>query len=108
MIQKKVDNHHFEVNAKVHAVLTPTTINNHVNMSIAMSTGQQIVYPFPKQQILDSSNLKEFADNNFELDEIGRKFSEWVENAMEKGEIARCEQFIFFPQCFQKNCIADL
>ena len=25
--------------------------------------------PFPKQQILDSSKLKEFADNNFKFDE---------------------------------------
>ena len=23
---------------------------------------------------------------------------------MEKGEIARCEQFLLFPQCFQKAC----
>ena len=23
---------------------------------------------------------------------------------MEKGEIARYEQFLFFPQCFQKAC----
>ena len=29
--------------------------------------------PFPKRQILDSSNMKEFADNNFELCEIGRR-----------------------------------
>ena len=31
-------------------------------------------YPFPKQQILDSSELKEFADCNFKFDENGRKF----------------------------------
>ena len=29
--------------------------------------------PFPKQQILDSSALKEFADNNLKFDEYGRK-----------------------------------
>ena len=27
------------------------------------------VYSFPKRQILDSSELKEIADNNFKLDE---------------------------------------
>ena len=27
-----------------------------------------------------------------------------VENAVEKGEIARDEQFLLFPQCFQKAC----
>ena len=28
---------------------------------------------FPKRQILDSSKLKEFADNNFKSDENGRE-----------------------------------
>ena len=26
----------------------------------------------------------------------------WVENIVGKGEIARYEQFLLFPQCFQK------
>ena len=29
-------------------------------------------YPFPKQQILDSSKLKDFADNNFRFNDNGR------------------------------------
>ena len=33
-----------------------------------------IHYPFPKQQILDSPILKDLADNNFIIDENGRKF----------------------------------
>ena len=40
--------------------------------------------PFPKQQILDSSKLKEFADNNFNSDENGRKLSKWVKNTVGK------------------------
>ena len=28
---------------------------------------------------------------------------EWVENTVEKEEIARYEQFLLFPQCFQKT-----
>ena len=63
--------------------------------------------PFPKQDILYSSKLKEFADDNFEFDENGRQFSKQIENTVGKGEIARYEQFILFPQCFQKTCIAD-
>ena len=55
-------------------------------------------------QILDSSKLKEFADNNFKFDENGRKLSKRVENTVGKGEIARYEQFLLFPQCFQKAC----
>ena len=30
-----------------------------------------------------------------------------LENTVEKGEIARYEQFLLFPQCFQKTCTAD-
>ena len=30
-----------------------------------------------------------------------------VENNVEKGEIARYEQFLLFPQCFEKTCTAD-
>ena len=47
--------------------------------------------PFPKRQILVSSKLKEFADDNFEFDEIGIKFFKRVENIVRKGEIARYE-----------------
>ena len=48
------------------------------------------------------SKLKEFADNNFKFDENGRKLSKRVENTVGKGEIAHYEQFLLFPQCFQK------
>ena len=61
----------------------------------------------PKQQILDSSKLKEFADNNSKFNKNGRKFSKYVENTAGKGEIAHYEQFLFFSQCFQKTCTAD-
>ena len=61
------------------------------------------VNPFPKRQILDSSKLKEFADDNFKFDEHGRKFSKWIDNTVGKGEIARYEQFLLFPQCFLKD-----
>ena len=30
--------------------------------------------------------------------------SKWVENTVGKGEIARHQQFLLFPQCFQKAC----
>ena len=65
------------------------------------------IQPFPKRQSLDSSQLKEFADDNFKFDENGIKLSQWVENTVEKGEIVRYEQFLLFPQCFQKTCTAD-
>ena len=49
----------------------------------------------------------EFANDNFKFDENERKFSKTVENTVRKGEIARYEQFLHFPQCFQKTFTAD-
>ena len=63
--------------------------------------------PLPKRRILDSSKVKEFAAANFKFDENCRKFSDRVENTVGKGEIARYEQFLLFPRCFQKTCPAD-
>ena len=51
--------------------------------------------------------MKEFADDNFKFDENGRKVPKQVENTVGKGEIARYEQFLLFPQCFRKACTAD-
>ena len=45
--------------------------------------------PFSNNKFLDSSNLKEFADDNFKIDENGRKVSKRVENTVGKGEVAR-------------------
>ena len=50
--------------------------------------------------------MKEFADDNSKFDENGRKFSKRVENDVGKGEIACNQQFLLFPQCFQKTCTA--
>ena len=48
---------------------------------------KSINQPFPKCQILDSSKLKEFADDNSKLNENGGNFSKRIENTVEKGEI---------------------
>ena len=64
-----------------------------------------------------SSKLKEFADDNFEFDDNGRKFSKRVENTnkplillvcctsllktlWEKKKLLITSKFSFFPQCF--------
>ena len=62
---------------------------------------------FPKRHNLHSSKLKEFADDNFKFDKNGRKFYKRVDNTVGKGEIARHEQFLLFPQCFLQTCTAD-
>ena len=52
--------------------------------------------------------MKDFADDNLKFEENGRKLFKPVENTVGKREIARNEQFIVFPQCFQKACFPGL
>ena len=61
----------------------------------------------PNNKFLDSSKVKEFADNMSEFDENGRVLQR-VENTVRKGELAHDKQFLFFPKCFQKACSADM
>ena len=77
------------------------------NPEIVLSLNPFPNKPFPKWQILDSSKLKEFADYNFKFQINDGKFSKEVENTVGKGEIAHHEQFLLFPQCFQKACTPD-
>ena len=51
---------------------------------------QETALPFRKRHMLDSPNLKKFADNNFKFVENIRKY------------------FLLFPQCFQKTWTADM
>ena len=51
--------------------------------------------------------MKELAVDNFKSDANGKKVLKQVENTVGKGEIARYEQFLLFPQCFQKTFTAD-
>ena len=39
---------------------------------------------------------------------MGIQLSDWVENIVGKVEIARYEQFLLFPQCFQKLFVSDV
>ena len=68
-----------------------------------------VFHPHTISQSLDSSKLKEFADDNFEYDENGGKSSKKVKkkkNSVEKWEIAGYEQILTFPTVFSKdlNC----
>ena len=57
--------------------------------------------PLPDDKILDWSKLNQSADDNFEFGVNSRKFSKLIENTVGKGEIARYEQFLIIPWCFQ-------
>ena len=63
-----------------------------------------LYYPITRRQISDSSKMKDFAYDNLKFEENGRKLFKPVENTVGKGEIAPYEQFLLFPQCFQKAC----
>ena len=78
-------------------------LNNQKNISYFLSV-QPLYWVLTHYHptILDSPKQREFADDNFKFDEIGRKLSKRVENTVGKGEIARYEQFLLFPQGFQK------
>ena len=52
---------------------------------------------------LFQTEKKKIAADNFKLNENGRKLTKPVENTVGKGEIARYEQFLLCPQCFQKS-----
>ena len=60
-------------------------------------------YPLPDDKNLDRPKLKQSSDDNFKFHN-SRKFSKRVENTGGKGENARYEQFLLFPQYFQKAC----
>ena len=47
-------------------------------------TRQSHASPFPKQQILDSSKLKEFADDNFKFDENDRNLMKMTESFLKE------------------------
>ena len=66
------------------------------------------VNPLPDDKMLDWSKMKQSADDNFEFDVNSRKFTKLVENTVGNGEIAPYEQFILFPQCFQKACFTGV
>ena len=68
---------------------------------------KELFNPFPNDKYKTLRKLKKFADDNFKFNENSRKFSIRVENTVGKEEIARYEQFLLFPQCFQKTCTAN-
>ena len=57
---------------------------------------------FPKRQILDSSKVKEYADDNSKFDENGVEFSKRVENNVGKEKLLVSSNLSFFYTVFKK------
>ena len=77
-----------------HCLLCPFRVKSH-HLTLSQTTKFRL------------TKLKEFAGDKFKFNEKGRKLSKQIENTVGKGEITRYEQFLLFPQCFQKSCTAD-
>ena len=65
---------------------------------------QNQLNPLQDDKILDQTKLKAFADDKCNVTKMIISVLNRVENIVGKGEIARYEQFLLFPQCFQKAC----
>ena len=53
---------------------------------------------------MDQTKFKASADDKLNATKMIVSSFDRVENIVEKGEIAHYEQFLLFPQCFQKAC----
>ena len=52
------------------------------------------------QTTKDSTNLRKFANDNFNFDEKSKKFSEWVENTVGKEKNCLLQAISPFPSVF--------
>ena len=89
--------------AHQNAVLCGNGLKQSSNHEVNIKDGC-FINQIPDDKILDRSKLKLSAEDNFEFDVNCRKFSKLVENIVGKGDFACYEQFLLFPQCFQKPC----
>ena len=65
-------------------------------------------YPIPKEKKFRLFQTVRACRHQLKFDKNDRNFSKLIENTVGKGEIARYEQFLLYPQCFQKTCTADM
>ena len=64
-------------------------LHKNIILRVLLRTKRSAFLTHSQTTNLDSSKLKEFADDNIRFDENDRKFSKWIENTVGKGEIAR-------------------
>ena len=65
------------------------------------------VNPLPHMPILGPPSSSANKDMMSKIWTNGIQLPDWVENVVGKEEIARYEQFLLFPQCFQKLSVFD-
>ena len=75
--------------SKTVKIKLPITFRHNVIPLILVGPDTAFMFTLSKTTKLDSSNLKEFADDNFSFDENDGKSSKRVENTVGKGVVAR-------------------
>ena len=73
-------------------------------LNIIQMTGI-VLNPLPNDKILDVTKLKAFADDKLNIVKMMISLYDRVEKAVEKGENAGYQHFLFFPQCFQSRLL---
>ena len=63
---------------------------------------EETINPYPKGQILESSKLKELADDNLRFDENGNKFSKKVETLWVKDDLLFMSNFSCSHSVFKR------
>ena len=84
-------------------VITKRVVVNQGCELLALSAGKKGLEPFPKQQILDSSKLKGFADDNFKFDTYGWKLSKKVKSTVGKRRNCSIRAISPFSTAFIKD-----
>ena len=79
-------------------------LRNKLRKSMVYTHWSPRLNPFPKDKFYTLPIWKSLQTTISNLTKNGRKLSKQVEKTVGKGEIARYEQFLLFPQCFQKSC----
>ena len=64
--------------------------------------------PFPKRQILDTSKLKEFADNNFKFDEMAESFTIAKKTLRDKEKLLVTSNISFSHSVFKRLIVQTL
>ena len=88
----------FSITLPHQTTIAPFELNHTCRLQMLLTLSQMTNFRLLKTERL--------CRRHFKFDENDRKFSKWVENTAEKGEITRYEQFLLFPLCFQKTCTA--
>ena len=68
----------------------------------------KVLLPITRRQILHSSKLKEFADDNFKFDGYGESYPNGQKTLWEKEKLLVTSNFSFSHSVFKKACFPEV